>query len=142
MKRLDPILAVKDIRETVRFYNDVLGFETTFTMPGENGDLVHAAVRRGNVNLMFGPQGSERHHHVGDGVVLYFTLGDEDDIDAEFAHARRCGATIVQEPTDQFWGHRDWAIKDPDGYSLSVSKEIRKVNLDDLAAGAQVAVAD
>jgi PhnB protein len=142
MKSLDPILAVKDMHETLRFYTDVLGFETTFTMPGENGELVHAAVRRGNVNLMFGPQGADRLDHAGDGIVLYFTIGDEDDVDAEFAHAKRSGATIVQEPTDQFWGHRDWAIKDPDGYYLSVSKEVRKVNLDDLASGAHATVAD
>jgi uncharacterized glyoxalase superfamily protein PhnB len=142
MKSLDPILAVKDMRETLRFYNDVLGFETTFTMPGENGELVHAAVRRGNVNLMFGPQGEDRLDHAGDGGVLYFTLGDEDDVDAEFAHARRNGATIVQEPTDQFWGHRDWTVKDPDGYYLSVSKEIRKINLEELAMGVAAAMAD
>jgi uncharacterized glyoxalase superfamily protein PhnB len=142
MKSLDPILAVKDMRETLRFYNHVLGFETTFSMPGENGDLVHAAVRRGNVNLMFGPQGHDRLDHAGDGVVLYFTLGDDDDVDAEFAHAKRSGAMIVQEPTDQFWGHRDWAIKDPDGYYLSVSKEIRKVNLDELATSVAASMAD
>ncbi|HEY7031363.1 MAG TPA: VOC family protein [Thermomicrobiales bacterium] len=142
MKSLDPILAVKDMRETLRFYNDVLGFETTITMPGENGELVHAAVRRGNVNLMFGPQGQDRLDHAGDGVVLYFTLGDEDDIDDEFAHAKRSGAAVVQEPTDQFWGHRDWSIKDPDGYSLSVSKEVRKVSPDELATAVAAATAD
>ena len=32
---------------------------------------------------------------------------------------------VVQEPTDQFWGHRDWGISDPDGYLIFISKVTR-----------------
>jgi PhnB protein len=136
MKSLDPILAVTDMRKTLRFYNDVLGFETTFTMPGGDGELVHAMVRRGNVNLMFGPKGKDEIAHAGDGVVFYFTLDEDEDVDAEFLHAKAGGATVLQEPTDQFWGHRDWMIKDPDGYQLSISKVVREVSPDELTAAA------
>jgi PhnB protein len=143
MKSLDPILTVKDMRETLRFYNDVLGFETVVTMPDANGDLMHASVRRGNVNLMFGPRQNGGLPPAGDGIVLYFTLDDDDDVDAEFAHAKSRGATVVQEPTDQFWGHRDWTIEDPDGYHLSISKMVREVSMDELAAaGMAAATAD
>jgi uncharacterized glyoxalase superfamily protein PhnB len=143
MKGLDPILTVKDMRETLRFYNDVLGFETAFTMPGENGEIIHASVKRGNVSLMFSPYGADRLTQPGDGVVLYFMVDENDDIDAEFAHAKSNGATVTQEPTDQFWGHRDWSIKDPDGYNLTISKEVRQVDMDELAkAGLAAATAD
>jgi PhnB protein len=136
MKSVIPTLAVADITKSLRFYNDILGFETSFTMPGDDGELVHASVQRGDVSLMFSPQGKPGLQHAGEGVVLYFTVGDDDDIDAEFAHARANGATIVQEPTDQFWGHRDWTIADPDGYHLTISKEVRKGDFSNLTAEA------
>jgi len=31
--------------------------------------------------------------------------------------ARRAGATILSEPTDQDYGQREYAVRDPDGHS-------------------------
>ena len=47
MQSLIPALAVKDIPTSLRFYTDVLGFETTFTLPDDTGDIVHASLKRG-----------------------------------------------------------------------------------------------
>ena len=38
-----------------------------------------------------------------------------DDLDATFEKVRAAGAEIVQEPTEQPWGARDGAIRDPSG---------------------------
>ena len=38
-----------------------------------------------------------------------------DDLDATFERVRASGAEIVQEPTDQSWGARDCAVRDPSG---------------------------
>ena len=38
-----------------------------------------------------------------------------DDLDATFAKLQSSGAKIVQEPTDQPWGTRDCAVRDPSG---------------------------
>src|SRR5271156_3318917 len=38
-----------------------------------------------------------------------------DDLDATFGQLRASGAEIVQEPTDQPWGTRDCAVRDPSG---------------------------
>jgi catechol 2,3-dioxygenase-like lactoylglutathione lyase family enzyme len=38
-----------------------------------------------------------------------------DDLDATFEKVRDAGAEIVQEPADQFWGTRDFAVRDPSG---------------------------
>jgi catechol 2,3-dioxygenase-like lactoylglutathione lyase family enzyme len=43
-----------------------------------------------------------------------------DDIDAAFERVRAAGAEIVQEPTDQFWGVRDFAVRDPSGNLVRV----------------------
>ncbi len=45
-----------------------------------------------------------------------------DDIDAAFERVRASGAEIVQEPTDQFWGVRDFAVRDPSGNLVRVDQ--------------------
>lgn len=139
MKSIIPAFAVADIAASLRFYTDVLGFETGFTMPDEDGTLVHASVKRGDVEIMFGKLNAVDPHDrgpLGQGVCLYTTVGEDEDIDALFAHARRAGARIVQEPVDQFWGHRDWTVADPDGYLTVVSKVIRAVSENEMREAA------
>jgi PhnB protein len=131
MKSIMPSLAVADIEASVKFYVDVLGFDVAFTLPGEDGKLVHASVQRGDAMLMFGrldPANAHDQGQLGKGVVLYSTVTDDEDIDAYFERARSAGATVMQEPVDQFWGHRDWGIADPDGYLIWVSKEIQALS--------------
>jgi uncharacterized glyoxalase superfamily protein PhnB len=45
-----------------------------------------------------------------------------DDLDAIFEKVRASGAEIVQEPTDQFWGTRDFAVRDPSGNLVRVDQ--------------------
>jgi catechol 2,3-dioxygenase-like lactoylglutathione lyase family enzyme len=45
-----------------------------------------------------------------------------DDLDASFEHVRDAGAEIVQEPTDQFWGTRDFAVRDPSGNLVRIDQ--------------------
>jgi catechol 2,3-dioxygenase-like lactoylglutathione lyase family enzyme len=45
-----------------------------------------------------------------------------DDLDAAFEKMRAAGAEIVQEPTEQFWGTRDFAVRDPSGNLVRVDQ--------------------
>ena len=45
-----------------------------------------------------------------------------DDLDATFARVRDAGAEIVQEPTDQPWGTRDFAVRDPSGNLVRIDQ--------------------
>jgi catechol 2,3-dioxygenase-like lactoylglutathione lyase family enzyme len=45
-----------------------------------------------------------------------------DDLDATFEKVRSAGAEIVQEPTDQPWGTRDFAVRDPSGNLVRVDQ--------------------
>jgi catechol 2,3-dioxygenase-like lactoylglutathione lyase family enzyme len=45
-----------------------------------------------------------------------------DDLDASFEKLRASGAEIVQEPTDQPWGTRDCAVRDPSGNLLRIDQ--------------------
>lgn len=45
-----------------------------------------------------------------------------DDLDAAFEKLRAAGAEIVQEPTDQPWGTRDFAVRDPSGNLIRIDQ--------------------
>lgn len=135
MASVMPSLAVADIARSVKFYSEVLGFESPYTMEGPDGEVMHGSVNIGDDMIMFGQIDSRNPHNagpLGHGVALYTTIDDAKDIDALFAHARDAGATVVQEPTDQFWGHRDWSVSDPDGYIVSISKVIKQVSEEEM----------
>jgi PhnB protein len=137
MRAILPNLRVADVAASVAFYQRVLGFEPAMSLPAPDGSLVHAAVTRGDVTIMFGPLnspwGSMDGDGLGKGVTLYAEVGPEEDIDALFDRARAEGAAVVQEPTDQFWGSRDWGIADPDGYQIFVAKTTRSMTADEMA---------
>jgi catechol 2,3-dioxygenase-like lactoylglutathione lyase family enzyme len=45
-----------------------------------------------------------------------------DDLDASFKKVSADGAEIVQEPTDQPWGTRDFALRDPSGNMVRIDQ--------------------
>jgi catechol 2,3-dioxygenase-like lactoylglutathione lyase family enzyme len=45
-----------------------------------------------------------------------------DDLDAAFAKLQAAGAEVVSEPTDQPWGTRDFAVRDPAGNLVRVDQ--------------------
>jgi uncharacterized glyoxalase superfamily protein PhnB len=45
-----------------------------------------------------------------------------DDLEASFEKLRSSGAEIVQEPTDQPWGTRDFAVRDPSGNLVRIDQ--------------------
>ena len=45
-----------------------------------------------------------------------------DDLDAAYARVRDSGAEIVSEPADQFWGTRDFAVRDPSGNLVRIDQ--------------------
>jgi uncharacterized glyoxalase superfamily protein PhnB len=45
-----------------------------------------------------------------------------DDLDTTFEKLKEAGAEIVQEPTDQPWGTRDLAVRDPSGNLVRIDQ--------------------
>lgn len=45
-----------------------------------------------------------------------------DDLDGVFARMRDAGAEVVEEPTQQPWGARDFAVRDPSGNMVRVNQ--------------------
>jgi catechol 2,3-dioxygenase-like lactoylglutathione lyase family enzyme len=45
-----------------------------------------------------------------------------DDLDATFEKVRDTGAEVVQEPSEQPWGTRDFAVRDPSGNLVRIDQ--------------------
>jgi len=76
----------------------------------ESGRVVHAAVRIGDAVLEMGEP-----HDEAQSMPSRFFLYVE-DCDAWYRRAVAAGATSLEEPTDQPYGHRTAAVLDPFGY--------------------------
>jgi glyoxylase I family protein len=116
------LLEVFDMRRSVAFYRDVLGFEVVAqSEPGEDFDW--GALRRGAVELMLNTA-YERHERPAApdparvrahfDTALFFGCRD---LDAAHAHLRAHGLN-PRPPAVTSYGMRQLWLDDPDGYRL------------------------
>jgi uncharacterized glyoxalase superfamily protein PhnB len=122
-------LVVDDHENALTFYRDVLGFTVTkdVTM-GEFRWLSVATPTQPDLDITIqsvggGPGVSEEDRAAIDTLLAKGLLTPLvfrcDDVDALFEHVRASGlAEVLQEPTDQFYGVRDCAFRDPAGNML------------------------
>jgi uncharacterized glyoxalase superfamily protein PhnB len=104
---------VQDAAETARYYNEALGFETTFETRGEyeGNPWTFAIVERDEIifHLTTCMCPDKRHHGLANFRVLV------EDIDALYAEFQARGATMHFELTQRDWGIKDFTVEDPDG---------------------------
>lgn len=118
-----PVLTVRDLDVSSKWYQDALGFAHIFTMPGPGGTpmLVHLRWKKYADLLIVTPRdGQPIPEPRGAGVALNFTmLGRFDDsVDALAEQAKSHGAHIASGPLNQPWNVRELTVLDPDGYKL------------------------
>jgi len=110
-----PCLTYADAPAAIRFLVDVLGFVERARHPGEaEGQVAHAELRwpgGGGVMLGSARPGGLGGVPAGTGVVYVETQ----DPDALHARAVAGGAEVVRELTDQDYGSREFAVRDPEG---------------------------
>jgi catechol 2,3-dioxygenase-like lactoylglutathione lyase family enzyme len=120
---------VHDPDLALAFYRDALGLELRNDVARENFRwiTVGAASQPGvGIVLTNYLNGSPAD---GDAVAALVAKGalngvhfHSDDLDATFEEVRASGAEIVQEPTAQPWGTRDFAVRDPSGNLVRIDQ--------------------
>ena len=131
-----PLLSVRDVAASIAFYTDLLGFTPEGTLlPGTDGKPVFAGVKHGqSVVWLDHIEYDELPPNTRLGVgELYIALDDHADIDGLYERVKAAGVPILSELQDQFWGDRRFVAQDPDGYRLSVSKNVRKVSDEEMS---------
>jgi lactoylglutathione lyase len=124
LRSAEPGFTVNDIEKSLAWYRDVLGFKTKERWE-RDGKLAGVEVKAGSVSFMLGQDDWKkgRDRVKGEGFRMYCeTLQDVDRL-ARGIKAR--GGTLLQEPTDEPWGVRDFAVLDPDGFKITVQRARR-----------------
>ena len=120
---------VHDPDLALTFYRDALGLELRNDVAREGfrwitvGGTAQPDVEIVLTNYMCGSPAD------GDALAALVAKGalngvhfHTDDLEATFAKVRAAGAEIVQEPTEQPWGARDGAVRDPSGNLVRIDQ--------------------
>ncbi len=118
--RVLPCLLVGDIRRSLDFYLDVLGFTQTGYYPIES-EPIRTEVRRDDVAIVLYSESArgviEKPSFSGALYVFPESIG-------RLADELRGRVPFVWGPEDTDFGMREFAIRDPDGYTLVFAERV------------------
>ena len=122
VREMTASLTVKDLRQSVAWYRDLLGFTVDREIE-RDGKLRAVAVKAGAIRLLLnqddGARGFDRVK--GEGFSLQFITSQSVDQIADRIKAH--GGTLETEPADMPWGVRAFRVRDPDGFKFAISSE-------------------
>ena len=120
---------VHDPELALGFYRDTLGFEVRGDVAREEFRWITIGARsQPGVGMLLTNylSGSPADVDAMAGLLAKGALPGvhfrTDDLDSLFETVRASGAEIVQEPTEQFWGTRDFAVRDPSGNLIRIDE--------------------
>jgi catechol 2,3-dioxygenase-like lactoylglutathione lyase family enzyme len=123
-------ITVHDPDQALAFYRDVLGLELRNDVASEGFRWVSLSPpSQPDVEIVLAEPHAGRPPADGDALLGLLTKGSlngvifrTEDVDGTFEKVRASGAEVLQEPTDQFWGVRDCAFRDPSGNMIRISQ--------------------
>jgi lactoylglutathione lyase len=125
-KKLTPNLLVANVERSLAFYLDVLGFERGMTVP-DASPFVFASVTSGAVEIFLNDAATAIKEYpafagraLGATGTLYIEVNAVDAL-----HDRlKAAVTIVMPLITQFYGVREFAFEDPDGYVITFAERV------------------
>ena len=125
VKRITPVLFVKEIEPMLPFWVDALGFTKTIEVP--HGDkLGFIALQKGNTEVMY-----QSYASVGEDMPLIaesvrkgptFLYIEVDNLDAVLAALKN--SKIVQPERTAFYGMREVGFQDPGGHFVTFAQPV------------------
>jgi lactoylglutathione lyase len=123
-KKLTPNLVVANVERSLAFYVGTLGFERGMTVP-DASPFVFASVTSGPVEVFFNDAAAAAKEYpafsgkpIGATGTLFIELEGVDAL-----HDRlKSTVKIVMPIVTQFYGMREFAIEDPDGYVITFAE--------------------
>lgn len=126
MISLTPNLKVEDVKETIKFYKNVLNFEIVLTVPDyEKEKLNFGMVKNGEVCIMFQEKLSlEEEYSILKGGVNTkgLTLFAKVDNLEELYENVKTKARVIKEIHNTFYNTKEFAILDNNGFVLTFAQ--------------------
>jgi uncharacterized glyoxalase superfamily protein PhnB len=122
LRSASPSFTVDDLQKSLAFYRDLLGFVEKDRWE-RDGALRGVELVAGSVSVFLAQDDWQKGHDrvKGQGFRIYCDTAQ--DIDALARRIQERGGTLDQEPKDQPWGGRDFALVDPDGFKITIATE-------------------
>ena len=127
-RKLTPNLVVRDVAASMEFYRSVLGFQSAITVP-EQAPYVFGSVTSGNVEIFFNDQKAVAEDYpelgskpIGGSLTLFIEV---EGIEEVLARIQKSPAKITMPLKDQFYGMREFAFEDPEGWEVTVAERIK-----------------
>jgi len=115
-----PGLTVNDLARSLKFYEG-LGFEIGERFEG-GGELRGAMMVAGSGQIGISQDDFAKGRDREKGVGMRIWIETQQDIDDLAARARAAGIVLDADPADMPWGGRAFAVTDPDGFKITISK--------------------
>ncbi|MHA7268183.1 VOC family protein [Arthrobacter sp. HLT1-20] len=123
-------ITVNDAEESIDFYRDALGLSVSNDVKsGEFRWVTLSTDTQPGLGIVISEPHAGRSKADGDAMAVLLNKGvlpmlvfSTDNLAATFEKATAAGAEVLQEPTDQPWGPRDCAFRDPSGNMVRVSQ--------------------
>lgn len=120
VKALAPVLIVNAVEPCVQFWTERLGFTKENEVPGDDGKLVFASVRKDAVEIMYQTRASvvaenpsQAAELDGHSTVLFITLPSTADLDS--AERAVGDAPLVKARHKTFYGSEEFYVREPGG---------------------------
>jgi uncharacterized glyoxalase superfamily protein PhnB len=120
---LSASLTVRDLRASIAWYRDVVGFTLDREMV-RDGVLRAAAMRAGAVRILLNQDDGAKGFERTTGLGFSLTVSTRQSVDVIADRIRSHGGTLDSEPADMPWGARVFRVRDPDGYALAFSRPL------------------
>lgn len=127
--KVTPNLIVDSVERSLQFYEQVLGFARGFQVP-EQPPFVFASVTSGTVEVFLNDKAAVAKDHPEYASRLATSMGNQlfiemaSDIDAWWA-ALKDRAPVIMPIVTQWYGMREFAIADPDGYVIIFAQRVQ-----------------
>ena len=127
---LGSALFYKDAFAALDWLEKAFGFERTMVITDEDGKLGHSEMRFGDGYIMIGGEWIDyvaSPASIGGKNTQSIHVHLASGLDDHCERARAAGATILQEPADQFYGDRTYRARDPEGHVWTFGQTVRYV---------------
>lgn len=120
IRSLVPTLTVNDLKQSLKFYKDGLGFAVREEMKDE-GELKGVMLEAGGVVLGLSQDDFSKGRDRVKGVGMRLYLETEQDIESLAGKAKTGGITKMDGPGPLPWGPIGFTVTDPDGFKMTIS---------------------
>jgi uncharacterized glyoxalase superfamily protein PhnB len=123
-----PYLCVKNAAELLKFMKRAFGAEELGRHPRPDGSIAHACVKIGDSMVELGDVRGQTPEMP---CALHIYVAD---VDAVYQQVVEAGGTVLEKPTDQFYGERSAAVKDLCGNHWYIATQIEILTKEEIDA--------